>query len=147
MMCRWRSVRPPALFEGQDPEPRDIRDYRPEVFGREVRYSNARGQSAFVDFVPKISVVDPSDTIVLAALQLARQKYGKDLIVTGLAAFQEKAIRLAVLNGIALANPELREERASGGRKGTGTAKEPAPFPSDGIPDGETKGAVNGPEL
>lgn len=103
-------IRPSAPFEGQDPEPRDIRDYRPEVFGREVRYSNARGQTAFVDFGPKIRVVDPSDASVLAALQLARQKYGKDLIVTGPEAFQEKAIRLAVRNGIPLANPELREK-------------------------------------
>ncbi len=93
----------------KDPEPRDIRDYLPEVFGREVRYSNAQGRTAFVDSGPKISVLDQSDASVLAALQLARQKYGKDLVVSGPEEFQEKVIRLAVRNNIGIANPELQE--------------------------------------
>ena len=103
-------IRPAAPVKGQDPEPRDIRDYLPEVFGREVRYSNAQGKTAFVDSGPKISVVDQSEASVLAALQLARQKYGKDLVVTGPEEFQEKVIRLAVRNNIAIAKPELQEE-------------------------------------
>ncbi|WP_150113975.1 LPD7 domain-containing protein [Leptospirillum ferriphilum] len=95
-------IRPAEQVCSKDPEPRDIRDYLPEVFGREVRYRNAQGKTAFVDSGPKISV--------LAALQLARQKHGKDLIVTGPEEFQEKVTRLAGRNNITLANPERQEE-------------------------------------
>lgn len=106
ILAEIRSTEP---VRSKDPEPRDIRDYLPEVFGREIRYSNARGQTAFVDSGPKITVLDQSDASVLAALQLARQKYGKDLVLTGPEEFQEKVIRLAVRNNIAIANPELQE--------------------------------------
>ncbi len=102
-------IRPAEPVRSKDPEPRDIRDYLPEVFGREVRYSNAQGKTAFVDSGPKISVLDQSDASVLAALQLARQKYGKDLVLTGPEEFQAKALRLAVQNNITIANPELQE--------------------------------------
>ncbi len=102
-------IRPPGPVRTNGPEPRDIRDYLPEVFGREVRYSNAQGKTAFVDSGPKISVLDQSDASVLAALQLAQQKYGKDLVVTGPEEFREKVIRLAVRNNIAIANPEIQE--------------------------------------
>jgi len=102
-------IRPAEPVKRQDPEPRDIRDYLPEVFGREVRYINAQGKTAFVDSGPKISVLDQSDASVLAALQLARQKYGKDLVLTGPEEFQTKALRLAVRNNITIANPELQE--------------------------------------
>jgi hypothetical protein len=103
-------IRPAGPVKVRDPEPRDIRDYLPQVFGRDVRYRNAQGKTAFVDSGPKISVLDRSDASVLAALQLARQKYGKDLVVTGPEEFQEKVIRLAVRNNIAIANPELQEK-------------------------------------
>lgn len=102
-------IRPVEPVRSKDPEPRDIRDYLPEVFGREVRYSNAQGKAAFVDSGPKISVLDQSEASVLAALQLARQKYGKDLVVTGPEEFRSTVVRLAVRNNIALANPELQE--------------------------------------
>jgi hypothetical protein len=102
-------IRPAEPVRSKDPEPRDIRDYLPEIFGREVRYSNAQGKTAFVDSGPKIRVLDQSEASVLAALQLARQKYGKDLVVSGPEEFQSTVLRLAVRNNIALANPELQE--------------------------------------
>ncbi len=102
-------IRPAKPGRSKDPEPRDIRDYLPEVFGREVRYSNAQGKTAFVDSGPKISVLDQTDDSVLAALQLAQQKYGKDLVVSGPEEFQSKVLRLAGQNNIAIANPELQE--------------------------------------
>ena len=102
-------IRPAEPVRSNDPEPRDIRDYLPKVFGREVRYSNAQGKTAFVDSGPKISVLDQSEASVLAALQLARQKYGKDLVVSGPEEFRSTVLRLAVRNNIALANPELQE--------------------------------------
>ena len=74
-----------------------------------MRYSNAQGKTAFVDSGAKISVLDQSDASVLAALQLGRQKYGKDLVLTGPEEFQAKALRLAVRNNITIANPELQE--------------------------------------
>jgi len=82
-------IRPDEPVREKNPEPRDIRDYLPEVVGREVRYSNAQGKTGFIDSGPKIRVVDRSDASVLAALQLARQKYGKDLVVSGLKEFQD----------------------------------------------------------
>ena len=100
-------IRPAEPVRSKDLDPRDIRDYLPEVFGREVRYSNARGETAFIDSGPKISVLDQSDASVLDALQLAQQKYGKDLVLTGPEEFQAKALRLAIRNNIAIANPEL----------------------------------------
>ena len=103
-------IRPAEPVRSKNPLPRDIRDYLPEVFGREVRYSNAQGKAAFVDSGPKISVLDQSDASVLAALQLARQKYGKDLVVTGPEEFWSTVVRLAIRNNIALANPELQEQ-------------------------------------
>ena len=74
-----------------------------------MRYSNAQRKKAFIDSGPKIRVVDSSDASVLAALRLARQKYGKGLVVSGPKEFQDQAIRLAVRNGIGIANPELQE--------------------------------------
>ena len=103
-------IRPAAPVKRQDPEPQDIRDYLPEVFGREVRYSNGQGKMAFIDSGPKIRVFDQSDASVLAALQLAQQKYGKNLVLTGPAEFQAKALQLAVRNNITIANPELQEQ-------------------------------------
>ncbi|MHB1287532.1 MAG: TraI/MobA(P) family conjugative relaxase [Leptospirales bacterium] len=102
-------IRPTEPGRSKGPEPHDIRDYLPEVFGREVRYSNAQGKMAFVDSGPKISVLDQTDASVLAALQLARQKYGKDLVVSGPEEFQATVVRLAVRNNIPIANPELQE--------------------------------------
>ncbi|WP_276968262.1 LPD7 domain-containing protein, partial [Metallibacterium scheffleri] len=102
-------IRPAEQVCSKDPEPRDIRDYLSEVFGREVRYRNAQGKTAFVDSGPKISVLDQSDASVLAALQLTQQKYRKNLILTGPEEFQEKVILLAVRHNIAIANPELQE--------------------------------------
>ena len=102
-------IRPTGPVRTNGPDTRDIRDYLPEVFGREVRYSNAQGKTAFVDSGPKISVLDQSEASVLAALQLARQKYGKDLVVSGPEEFQTTVVRLAVRTNIAIANPELQE--------------------------------------
>jgi len=99
----------PEFGRAKDLEPRDIRDYLPKVFGREVRYSNVHGKTSFIDSGPKISVLDQSEASVLAALQLARQKYGKDLVVSGPEEFQSTVVRLAVRNNITLANPELQE--------------------------------------
>ena len=145
-------IRPAEPVRSKDPEPRDIRDYLPEIFGREVRYNNVQGKTAFVDSGPKISVLDQSDASVLAALQLARHKYGNDLVVTGPEEFREKVIRLAVRNNIALANPELqkriREEKdrlAEDSRK-----NRPARFAS-ALPDRSSGPSKNkqkkGPEL
>ncbi|MHB8370955.1 MAG: LPD7 domain-containing protein [Leptospirales bacterium] len=56
-----------------------------------------------------MSIIDQSEASVLAALQLARQKYGKDLVVSGPEEFRSTVLRLAVRNNIAIANPELQE--------------------------------------
>ncbi len=138
-------IRPVEPVRSKDPEPRDIRDCLPEVFGREVRYSNARGQTAFVDSGPKISVMDHSEASVLAALQLARQKYGKDLVVSGPKEFQEKVIRLAVRNNIAIANPELQQrvqeekDRIAAEREQQRQKDRDSPSPIGGVSAGATK--------
>lgn len=103
-------IRPEAPDRTSLPEPRDIRDYHAVPRGREVLYQDRHGHTAFVDTGPKIVLLDRGDASVLAALQLAQQRYGKQLTLHGDNRFQEQAIRLAVEQGIAIANPELQPQ-------------------------------------
>ena len=119
---RWaHPATAPAWLEGdrdERPTPRDIRAYRPHPIGRVVvyRHRDTPDRIAFTDLGHRIRVHVPQDeAAVLAALQLAAQKWGR-VRVRGSPAFQALSVRLAVRHGIAISNPalqdQIQEERA-----------------------------------
>ncbi|NGZ87529.1 TraI/MobA(P) family conjugative relaxase [Duganella aceris] len=95
--------------------PCDIRDYVPMIDGEQVRY--ARGPMTRVDadaaFVDKGGEIDVyawrERASVLAALQLAEQKWGT-FEVAGRAQFKMLCVELAVEHGFKLDNPELQKQ-------------------------------------
>lgn len=66
----------------------------------DVTYSTA-GVAVLRDEGQHLAVLDPSsDEAIKAALLLGREKFGNTLTLTGSIEFQEKAVRVAVANGI-----------------------------------------------
>jgi hypothetical protein len=105
--------------------PRGIRNYVAHIHGREVHYSrrdavnSASGGSdaavvAFVDKGREIEVHDShSDDSLLAALELATQKWG-ELSVSGSDDYKARCAALAVEHGFRIVNPELQERIEQG---------------------------------
>jgi hypothetical protein len=97
--------------------PADIRAYKAffdDNDKRKVFYRTSRtGKADFVDEGKKIFLLKTSDEAILAALQLAQVKFGAKLTLFGEANFMRRAMKLAVANGIAVANPELQHEYAA----------------------------------
>jgi hypothetical protein len=90
--------------------PRDIRAYHGVMHNSSVHYVSKNGSTpAFIDYGLRIVVIDRSDDAVLAALQLAHQKYGKRIQLYGHDDYIRQAVRIAVANGISIANRDLRE--------------------------------------
>lgn len=88
---------------------RDIRDFRAEIHGRDVEYSGAGGDVAFVDRGKRVSIKDTGDDSVLAALQLAQAKWPKGVEITGTDDFKQRCVGLAAERGIKITNPELQD--------------------------------------
>lgn len=89
----------------------DIRGFAGQAQGRFVAYSStsAPATSAFVDFGRKIHVYRQQDaSAILAALQLAAQKWNGQVTLGGPATYKLVAIRLALVAGIKITNPELQ---------------------------------------
>jgi hypothetical protein len=63
---------------------------------------------AFIDVGRVIKVYDQKDTSLLAALQLAQQKWG-GVQVKGTDEYKRRCAEIAAKNGIRVTNPELRE--------------------------------------
>lgn len=90
--------------------PLDIRDFKPSVQGREVVYQSADGRESFIDRGKHVAVLDTeSEASIRAAMQLASQKFGGTLEVTGADEFKQMCVRIAVEQGIRLQNPELQD--------------------------------------
>ncbi len=91
------------------PRPVDIRDYKPRIQGREVRYQSASGREDFIDKGRNIAMLNEHDPdAVRAALQLASTKFGGKVHLTGNDQFKVLACRLAAQEGITVLNPELQ---------------------------------------
>ena len=76
--------------------------------GRHITYRRAAtGATAFVDRGPRIDMVARDDPSLEAALRIAAQKYGGQVLLTGSAEFQERAARMATRLGIRVVNPDL----------------------------------------
>lgn len=107
----------------------DIRAFVAVVYGRRVDYrraDNTSGLPGFVDRGREIVIhADHDRDTVLAALQLAAQKWGR-FQVEGDAAYQALCVSLAAEHGFRLGNPELQaalqQARAARMEKRTGLA-------------------------
>lgn len=87
----------------------DIRDYKPITTGKSVSYVNRHGMVDFIDNGNTVSFTNAQDKAsMLAGLQLSQQKFGKTLTLYGSDAFKQQAAKVAVENGITIANPELQ---------------------------------------
>ncbi len=76
--------------------------------GRHITYRRAAtGTTAFIDRGPRIDMVARDDPSLEAALRIAAQKYGGQVLLTGSAEFQERAARMATRLGIRVVNPDL----------------------------------------
>ena len=76
--------------------------------GRHIIYRRtATGATAFVDRGPRIDVVARDAPSLEAALRVAAEKYGGQVLLTGSAEFQERAARMATRLGIRVTNPDL----------------------------------------
>jgi len=114
---RWRWPTIEGIEHGQErgseqPTPRDIRDFRAEVVGSQVHYIRRDGgyEASFIDKGKQIDVVDwKSEASVLAAMQLAAQKWRGQVLVTGPDEYKALCVRLAVQHGIQIVNPELQD--------------------------------------
>lgn len=113
---KWRyrdSVAPRIEGEGFDlPKARDIRSYCAEVWGSVVFYSRNSLEfsegACFVDRGKEIDVYDwHSRDSVLAALQLASQKWGSFTVV-GNDDYKALCVRLSAEYGFKINNPELQ---------------------------------------
>lgn len=97
----------------------DIRGFVGHAQGRFVAYSATLNPSlpAFIDYGKKIHVhEDQNASAILAALQLAAQKWHGKVTLGGPDSYKMVAIRLAIVEGIRITNPELQplisQERA-----------------------------------
>lgn len=97
----------------------DIRGFFGQTQGRVVAYSTSLkpASPAFIDYGRKIHVHEDQDaSAILAALQLATQKWNGRITLGGPEAYKIVAIRLALVEGITITNPELQpliaQERA-----------------------------------
>ena len=89
--------------------------------GRHISYRRAGsagrgpGEVLFVDRGPRIDMLSREDAALEAALRIASEKYGGQVLLTGSAEFREHAARMATRLGIRVTNPGLagavREER------------------------------------
>lgn len=100
----------PANAQVNEVKHKDIRDFKHDVTSAGVEY--AKDENARADFIDRgrrIEILNSKDDAsVLAALQLAQVKFGKQLHVYGSDEFKAKAVQIAVANNIQIANPELQ---------------------------------------
>ena len=111
---RYRASEPQRIEGDRDeqPTPRDIRAYQPEVVGQQVHYTRREAPEEGVSFVDKGKQIDiylwrNRDT-TLAALQLSAQKWGR-FTVTGNDEYKAMCAKLAAEHGFKITNPELQE--------------------------------------
>ncbi len=119
---RWRykdnPEQQPCRIHGKKEKlsyPRDIRDYEHHIVGRDVAY-RLRGTSgeAFIDRGKKIDVLDSKNpAAVTAALQLAAQKFGGKVELTGTDEYKRLCVGIALKYGIKIVNGEMQPQIAA----------------------------------
>jgi hypothetical protein len=89
----------------------DIRNFRATVDGWKVRYLPIEGDGdGFIDKGNIVLILGHDDGTVLAALQLAAQKWPDGFEVSGSEDFLNQCCRLAAEHGLTIANPELQSQ-------------------------------------
>jgi hypothetical protein len=139
---RYRDSETPctAILGDSDeiPRKRDIRDFTAQVRQSahsqlaEIHYSSLTDPSrvSFTDRGKRIDVWQAQDeAAVLAALQLAAQKWGT-LTITGPDEFKQLCAQLAAQHGFKISNPELRREIVRGHSEGQPVPVMPSDMPS-----------------
>lgn len=93
----------------EDPHKITLANLTPEVRGSQsVIYKDAEGNKRITDEGPRILVHDKSDGTLETALDLAGQKYGREVFLTGSAEFREEAARECARQGIRVADKDLQ---------------------------------------
>jgi hypothetical protein len=103
------------------PSVSDIRAFTPSAWNKGgVAYSRAGGGEAqFIDYGEKIVMAKGcGDEAILAALQLANQKWGS-AVVNGTEEYSKKCVELAILHNLKIANPDLAKDVEEGRKRMT----------------------------
>jgi hypothetical protein len=118
----------PILLEGKrqgesfPPAPVDLRAYTAVNVGKGVAYVCSIGrkkskEADFIDYGRKILLQRKTDeTAVLAALQLAAQKWGA-VQINGTEEYKQLCVRMAIEHNLKIANPDLAREVEAGRRR------------------------------
>lgn len=81
----------------------------PEIHGSQsVVYRDNNGNRRITDEGPRVVVHDKSDGTLETAVDLAAQKYGREVFLTGSAEFREEAARECARQGIRVADKDLQ---------------------------------------
>jgi hypothetical protein len=111
---RSNSIGVPNSIHGDRQKPcakHDLRDFSARVVGAQVHYQHiTRGDIGFIDRGRSIVLPTSMDSdTVLAALQLAAQKWGQ-FTVNGSQEYKSTCVLLAATYGFKILNPELQDE-------------------------------------
>lgn len=94
----------------EDPHKITLANLTPEVneFRQAVIYRDGSGNKRITDEGSRVIVHDKSDGTLETALDLASQKYGREVYLTGSAEFREEAARECAHQGIRVADKDLQ---------------------------------------
>jgi hypothetical protein len=114
---QWPSFKPlkheDEAGSESDTKPKDIRAFQATACGCDVHYGKASAHGymqtvAFIDRGNQIDVcTEMDDDAILAAMQLATQKWGS-FAIEGNEAFRRRCVEVAAKNGVHLVEPELQ---------------------------------------
>jgi hypothetical protein len=96
--------------------PRDIRNFVPSIGNKGgVAYrENGETEAQFIDYGKKIVLGQKCDeSAILAALQLANQKWGS-AVINGTEEYKRLCVELAIRHNLRIANPELTQKVEAG---------------------------------
>ncbi len=77
------------------------------IYRRTTTSGRGPGEALFVDRGPRIDMVSKDEAALEAALRIASEKYGGQVLLTGSDEFQDRAARMATRLGIRVTNPDL----------------------------------------
>jgi hypothetical protein len=98
--------------EGISSLPSDLRAFTPLIWnkGGVAYFRTDSCEAEFIDYGKKIVLAEKcGDEAILAALQLANQKWG-GAVITGTEEYKQKCVELAARHNLKISNPELARE-------------------------------------
>ncbi len=104
---------PDNAIEGEDMEPLrplTVQSLHAEVdrSRQQITYKDSEGGTRFVDTGPRLVMRDDKAETLEAALRIAAQKYGGQVMISGSAEFRQQAARLATRLNIRVADADLQ---------------------------------------